>query len=281
MRATLEGAPDRPPSSSRAHSLPVTQHSGPVRQRIRPGGLARSPDTWFVGPTPAVCCRLNNTFRRGCPDRGRRRSGLPAHGRRVDSPIADPAGREIPPVACPTPARLGAVRRPHRLEAQDATLSRWRSGVRIPLGAPPPGAPRPRHRRHDTRAWPRRTPWEKRPRPAPAARACAPRLSPGVRAGAESSPRAVTRLPTHRGCCTRGPDLGRGRGIAREVNATRSSTGPGSSQAASIGRPRPARVGSFPHGTLSLVALGSRLGRQPGALLPREPGHAPDEGGEC
>jgi hypothetical protein len=32
---------------------------------------------------------------------------------------------------------LHSARGPHRLEAQDATLSRWRSGVRIPLGAHP------------------------------------------------------------------------------------------------------------------------------------------------
>ena len=50
-----------PPLSFTARSLPATQHLGPMRQRIRPGGLAANPQPWFVGPAPAVGCRPRNT----------------------------------------------------------------------------------------------------------------------------------------------------------------------------------------------------------------------------
>jgi len=34
-----------------------------MSQRIRPGGSATSPHTQFLGPTPAVSCRLSNRSR--------------------------------------------------------------------------------------------------------------------------------------------------------------------------------------------------------------------------
>src|SRR5450759_5136055 len=105
--------PDRPRSSSRARLLPVTQQIGPMSLRIRPCGSATSPHTWFVGPTPAVSCRLRNRSRGGASDRGRRQSRLPVHGRRADWSIHGRDalgalaryGRDAPSRA---PARLGS-----------------------------------------------------------------------------------------------------------------------------------------------------------------------------
>jgi len=70
--ATPGPTPSRPPSSHKPRSLPVMQRSGPMGQRIRPGGAAGGPHTWFAGPTPAVGCRLRNASRDDVWDRGRR-----------------------------------------------------------------------------------------------------------------------------------------------------------------------------------------------------------------
>src|SRR5450759_3306135 len=86
---------------------------GPMSLRIRPGGPATSPHTWFVGPTPAVSCRLRNRSRGGASDRGRRQSRLPVHGRRAHWSIHGRDalgalaryGRDAPSRA---PARLGS-----------------------------------------------------------------------------------------------------------------------------------------------------------------------------
>jgi hypothetical protein len=64
--------------------LPVTQQMGPMGLRIRPGGPATSPHTWFVGPTPAVSCRPRTGELAEYRNRGRRQSRLPIHGRRAD-----------------------------------------------------------------------------------------------------------------------------------------------------------------------------------------------------
>src|SRR5450759_1384929 len=57
---------------------------GPMSLRIRPGGPATSPHMCFVGPMPAVSCRLRNRSRGGASGRGRRQSRPPVPGRRAD-----------------------------------------------------------------------------------------------------------------------------------------------------------------------------------------------------
>jgi hypothetical protein len=122
--------PSRPPPSSRARSLPVTQQMGPMSERIRPGGPATSPHTRFVGPTPAVSCRLRNRSRGGVSDRGRRgsrsapipASSPPAAGRFVRRWIA---GRLTVRTARTPPTRT----RPTRMYRHLAVMSKARAVI--------------------------------------------------------------------------------------------------------------------------------------------------------
>ena len=64
---------------------------------------------------------------------------LPIARWRLDEGLAFAATQARSSPSCPERrARITPLPRPHRLEAQDATLSRWRSPVRIRLGVPTP-----------------------------------------------------------------------------------------------------------------------------------------------
>ena len=122
----------------------LSEHGSETLQRRRycgpsnPGKIGRCQDHWVARRTwlPLLACALYSHV----PTRGGAVVARRAHNPKVSGSNPLPATKHRPSfgngLLAVNPLPLSRMPRPHRLEAQDAALSRLRSPVRIRLGAP-------------------------------------------------------------------------------------------------------------------------------------------------